>query len=406
VSVVECETIALPDRYQDLGLIGLGGMGEVRRVRDLTFGRVLALKTMHARWLRFPAAVSRIVAEAQLTAQLQHPGIASVHDMGHLPDGRFYFTMREVGGSHLGAWIGDVPPPESKRRVLLEVLLAASKTMAYAHSRGVVHRDLKPENILIGDFGEVVVIDWGLARVVAATAGEQVITVRSENPRLRTQIGHIGGTRGFMPPEQEQGLVDAVGPWTDTWALGAILQVILIGYEPVVPLAEAFAVPGRLRQIAGRAMSTAVADRYPTAAAFAADLAACLADEVGSLPRAEELVRRARRARDAAGQMQATASVLRASDASALEVELASERARLLAAEALRLASAALACCSDHPDAEGIVGWAMGIIAGRGTREAMSPGGNRHVTAAPPATEVQGRLLTLPADSFDGPDSG
>jgi serine/threonine-protein kinase len=337
VTLPACEAgIALPERYEDLGQIGAGGMGEVRRVRDRPFHRVLALKTMHARWVRFPTAVSRFVAEAQLTAQLQHPGIVAVHDMGYLADGRFYFTMREVSGAHLGAWIASGPPPPSRLRWLLERFVAACKAVAYAHSRGVVHRDLKPENVLLGEFGDVVVIDWGLARVGPSSTGDNILTVRSTNPSARTDAGAIGGTQGFRPPEQERGDVQAIGPWTDTWALGAILRDILVGGEPLRPLADEHDVPPGLRAIAERALAPEIGDRFPTAAALTGELVAWLEGHARGPGQAEILLERAR---DRLGRIpRAEAS-----------------EARVLAAQVLQLATAALVHAPDHPEAQAMI---------------------------------------------------
>jgi len=170
-------TVSLDERYEDLGLIAIGGMGEVRRVRDRTLGRVMAMKIIKKRLIDEPMAVARFIEEAQATAQLQHPGIVPVHEIGRLDDGRHYFTMKEVRGQtlsdvivevHAASRSGDWRRAESgwSLRRLVAALRSVCEAVAYAHHRGVVHRDLKPSNIMVGAFGEVLVVDWGVAKVL------------------------------------------------------------------------------------------------------------------------------------------------------------------------------------------------------------------------------------------------
>ena len=202
-------------RYDDLGLIGMGGMGEVRRVRDRRLGRQLALKTLHLPALNRPALVARFLEEAQATAQLQHPGIVPIHDLGTLPDGRLWFTMKEVTGQTFGQVIAEVHAPSDARREptdsgwtlrrLVDALHQVCEAVGYAHSRGVVHRDLKPDNIMVGSHGEVLVLDWGLAKVLgrpdlAAEEGEldPVQTDRSRDSVHQTRVGMVAGTPAYM----------------------------------------------------------------------------------------------------------------------------------------------------------------------------------------------------------------
>ncbi|WP_267888118.1 serine/threonine-protein kinase, partial [Sorangium cellulosum] len=165
----------LPARYRDLGLIAGGSFGEVRRVRDTMLDRVLAMKVLRARFTRAPESRARFLAEAKLTADLQHPGIVAVHDLGEFEDGRLWFTMREVRGRTLGEVLDELHAsagPDGFRetpsgwtfRRLIDAFARLGQAVAYAHSRGVVHRDLKPENVMVGEFGEVLVMDWGLGR--------------------------------------------------------------------------------------------------------------------------------------------------------------------------------------------------------------------------------------------------
>jgi serine/threonine protein kinase len=206
--------IGSADRYEDLGLLGTGGMGEVRRVRDRDLGRTMACKVIHAEMMEQPALLARFIEEAQASAQLQHPGIVPVHEIGRMADGRFYFTMAEVKGRTFtdviaevhGASRGDRWEPGAAGwtfRRLVDALARACEAVAYAHARGVVHRDLKPENIMLGAHGEVLVVDWGLAKVLGrpdrvAEAGELdvVATDRSRDHAHMTQVGQSGGHAG------------------------------------------------------------------------------------------------------------------------------------------------------------------------------------------------------------------
>ena len=156
-------------RYEQLGLIGEGGMGEVFRVRDTELSRSMALKALRAPLCAKSAQLTRFLEEAQVTAQLRHPGVVAVHEFGRLEDGRVYFTMEEVqgktlsaiirelhGASELGRW--GVTDSGWTLRKMVEAFRRACETMAYSHARGVVHRDLKPSNLMLGDFGEVLVL--------------------------------------------------------------------------------------------------------------------------------------------------------------------------------------------------------------------------------------------------------
>ena len=231
------------DRYQDLGFIGAGGMGEVRRVVDRDLNRVVAMKIMSAK--RFHLAFERFVREAQVTAQLQHPGIVPVYQLGQKEDGRFYFTMREVKGRTFKAVIEEVHLASQDQwettesgwtfRRLIHAFFELCRAVGYAHSRGVVHRDLKPSNVMIGAHGETLVVDWGLAKVVghpdlAVEAGELDLIVTEDS--TQTHAGTVEGTPAYMPLEQALGEVVRIDARSDVYSLGAVLYNILSGHAP------------------------------------------------------------------------------------------------------------------------------------------------------------------------------
>ena len=221
-------------------------MGDVRKVRDHKLGRLLAMKIIHRELMDRPSAVNRFIEEAQVEAQLQHPNIVPVHDIGRLPDGRHYFTMQRIRGVEFSRKIAAVheasglsrwrPADDGTSfRDLILIIQQVCETVAYAHSKGVVHRDLKPENIMIGEFGEVQVVDWGLAKVLGSPEDVQedaVVTQWSAQRADRTRVGTIAGTPRYMAPEQAMGHTADVGPGTDVYTLGTILYEVLSGSSP------------------------------------------------------------------------------------------------------------------------------------------------------------------------------
>ena len=223
-------------RYENLGEIARGGMGQVFRVRDLDLHRALVLKVMLCR-SPAPDVEHRFVEEAQISGQLQHPGIPPIYELGFLADGRPYYTMKFIQGHTLAEILAVRPDPAHDLPRFVAVFESICQTMAYAHARGVVHRDLKPLNVMVGSFGEVQVMDWGLAKILGRAGAEAdlpgsvatILTVRSETVEGASLAGSVKGTPAYMPPEQALGQTDRVDERADVFALGSILCEILTG---------------------------------------------------------------------------------------------------------------------------------------------------------------------------------
>jgi eukaryotic-like serine/threonine-protein kinase len=234
------EAAAWPEldaRYEITGVAGYGGMGTVYVARDHVLGREVAVKVLDVADQRGLRAC-RLRREAHILARLDHPGIVPIHDAGTLEDGRAFYVMKLVKGRRLDDLVRDRTPLASRLTVFDRILDA----VAFAHALGVVHRDLKPENVMVGAFGEVYVMDWGVAQ---DGADDEAAVV---------------GTPGFMPPEQAAaGEVDLRA---DIYALGMLLTQLIGGDAPAP-----------LRAIAGKARSEVVAGRYQNVAEFGADLA-------------------------------------------------------------------------------------------------------------------------------------
>ena len=215
--------------FQIGGLIGQGGMGEVVRGRDIDIGRDVAIKRLRNADAS-PEERARFLREARIQARLEHPAIIPVHSIGHALDGLPYFTMKRITGVTLAESLAASTLTTRQRH--LRVFIDVCRAVAFAHTRHVVHRDLKPSNVMLGDFGEVYVLDWGLARVLddgdegAATAKDVADGVISLDGM--TQAGAVLGTPGYMAPEQMED-ARAVGPAADVYALGSILFEILAG---------------------------------------------------------------------------------------------------------------------------------------------------------------------------------
>ncbi len=309
-------------RYQLRGEVAQGGMGMILRVWDEDLRRHLAMKVMLADENAGPRGLARFVEEAQVTGQLDHPGIVPVHELGIDARGRVFFTMKLVKGQTLGSVI-DLASRDSEgwnRTRVLSVLLRVCEAMAFAHDKGVIHRDLKPGNVMVGKFGETYVMDWGLARVSGrketkdirirpdATTSE-VRTTRRENAGrdtpespLITMDGDVVGTPAYMAPEQAQGDLERVGPQSDVYAIGAMLYHALTGRIPYVdpgarPHGRAILAmvlngpprpvhlcapdaPAELVAICDKAMARSLAHRYRSMTELADDLRAYLENRV------------------------------------------------------------------------------------------------------------------------------
>ena len=263
-------------RYELLEEIGRGGMGLVFRGRDRALDRDVAIKV--TAWST-AADAERLRIEARTLARLEHPGIVPVHDVGQLADGRVFTVMMLVRGERLDARAAALPLADR-----LRLFDRICDTVAFAHARGLVHRDLKPANIMIGEHGQVLVLDWGLARPAHETAGAES-TVAAVGRGL-SPAG--SGTEGYMAPEQRDGRPDARA---DVYALGAILRDLTDG-----PAAGARSLRP-LRSIVARAMQAEPAARYDTPADLAADVrrfvdgAAVDAHRESALERATRLAR-------------------------------------------------------------------------------------------------------------------
>ncbi len=223
------------DRYENLRVLSTGSMAEIRLVRDLPFAREVAMKVLlrrsnqsSSRW--------RFFREARVQAQLSHPAVVPVYDLGVDPAGDPYFTMKWVRGLRLDlafaeAREGASGQPTFTQRQLLARIAQMCFSLHYAHSRGVVHRDLKPTNVMLGQFGEVYVLDWGLAKVLSEV-NPRYEPIDDASGAMRTTDGSVLGTIGYMAPEQLRGEVDRVDARSDVYSIGAMLFELLVG-EPL-----------------------------------------------------------------------------------------------------------------------------------------------------------------------------
>jgi len=271
----------LEGRYEIRERIGEGGMGTVYLAHDRELDRDVALKVLRD-LVPTVEERERLVREARILASLEHPGIVPVHDVGTLADGRLFYVMKRVRGERFDDFVRG----GRTRAELLRAFLQMCDAVSFAHASGVVHRDLKPQNVMLGAFGEVLVLDWGVARMTGTR-------VDVTNERVTATAA---GTPGYMAPEQMQGGVDQR---SDVFGLGGILFFLLTGTHPSASAETAVQwdghdVPAALRAICEHARAADPTRRYPTVAELAADVANYL-DALPVAAHAEGIVERLRR---------------------------------------------------------------------------------------------------------------
>lgn len=259
-------------KYTFIKELARGGMGTVYLAEDRELNRFVAIKVLNTPEVTEDMC-DRMVREAQIIARLEHPGIVPVHDVGVLADGRVFYAMKFVRGNRLdeyaaqNASIGD----------RLRKFQAVCDAVGFAHAHGVIHRDLKPQNIMIGSFGEVLVLDWGVAKILATdyTDEDGAIRLRPRDPWLPdTSAGTVIGTRDYMSPEQARGETKRLDERADVYSLGAVLYFLLTNRPPgqAKPRSINSKVSKPAEAICLKAMSQESATRYSSASELSVDI--------------------------------------------------------------------------------------------------------------------------------------
>jgi tetratricopeptide (TPR) repeat protein/tRNA A-37 threonylcarbamoyl transferase component Bud32 len=294
------------ERYTLTRLHAQGGLGQVWLALDGDLNRHVALKELRPERGADASLASRFMEEAKVTGQLEHPGIVPVYELARRSgDGQPFYTMRFIRGRTLAEAARDYHQKRESGQsgplelaALLNAFVAVCNAVAYAHSRGVIHRDLKPQNVVMGDFGEVIVLDWGLAKLVGRpeeASAFSSVALGAEDGHAATMPGQVMGTPSYMPPEQAEGA--AVTRLSDVYGLGAILYEILTGRapfegsetrdvlrrvvaeQPARPREVVVVTPRALEAVCLKALAKAPAERYSTVAELADEVRRFLADE-------------------------------------------------------------------------------------------------------------------------------
>ncbi len=252
--------------YELLNLIGEGGMGVVYAARQASIDRTVAVKMLKPDIASHAEQREKFLSEAVVTGDLDHPNIVPIYDVGSSESGALFYSMKRVQGT---PWIAAIEAKSQQENV--EILMKVADAVAFAHSRGVIHRDLKPENVMLGEYGEVLVMDWGLAMSTAAFRKAESIT----------QTSSMGGTPAYMAPEMATGPIDRIGPASDVYLLGAILYEIITGKPPhtgknvmncLMAAAKNEIQPtdqtGELLEVGMKAMATSIDERYASVQDF------------------------------------------------------------------------------------------------------------------------------------------
>lgn len=279
------EGIPTPPGLRVFGELGRGGMGRIHPATDRNLLRHVAMKRLDKELSKEPFYAGGFIGEAQITGQLEHPNIVPVHELAVSPEGVPYFTMKLVRGTDLHRWMGDkTRRPGSTERLQegLELFLKVCDALAYAHHRGVIHRDIKPENIMVADFGQVYLMDWGLARLIGKDSGCAALDAP----------GAVG-TAAYMAPEQAKGDPKNLDARADVFGMGAVLYEMISGYTPygdtydadealrraaageIIPIdvaTEEIGVSKRIRKIVEKAVAARPEDRYQSVLELQADV--------------------------------------------------------------------------------------------------------------------------------------